>query len=277
MSSRILPDRPATFAAAKVPAIGLLFWTIKLLTTGIGEATSDFLGNEDVALAGLIGIGGFWWALRRQLRATEYHAPTYWGAVLAVAVFGTMAADGVKDGTGMPYWLTTVFSGALTAAVFRWWHRSEGTLSIHSIVTPRRERFYWGAVLCTFALGTAAGDLTGIELPLGFFGSAALYGGLMLVPALAWWRGWISPVACFWAAYVLTRPLGASFADGFAKPRAATGLDLGDGTVTAVGLAVFAALVVYVTRTRSDVQDGDHRAPGGSGDRATIASAALAP
>jgi uncharacterized membrane-anchored protein len=243
-----------TTLKAKVPEIGLIFWAIKLLTTGIGETTSDFLGQTNVAVAGVVGLAGIVYALRRQLRATEYHAPTYWFAVLMVAVFGTMAADALKIGAGVGYAVTTPLFGAAVAAVFWRWHRSEGTLSIHSITMPRRERFYWAAVFATFAFGTAAGDLTAISLHLGFLGSVALFAAAIAVPALGWWRFGLNPIVGFWAAYVITRPLGASFADWFGKPAAATGLGLGDGPVSAVGLLAFAALVAHVAIRRHDIQ-----------------------
>lgn len=240
--------------AAKVPEITATFWAIKLLTTGVGEAASDFLGQISVPLAGVLGIGGFVLALRLQLRRREYHAPTYWFAVLMVAVFGTMVADGIKDGAGVPYSVTTVLGLAAVGYIFARWHRSEGTLSIHSITTARRERFYWAAVLATFALGTAAGDLTALELNIGFFGSAVLFAAVIAVPAVAWLRFGLNPIIAFWACYVVTRPLGASFADWFGKPHGQTGLGLGDGTVTGLGLLLFVALVTHVARRRTDIQ-----------------------
>lgn len=242
--------------AAKVPEITLMFWALKLLTTGMGESMSDFLGSVSVPLAGLIGIGGLWLALRLQLRSPEYRAPIYWFAVMMVAIFGTMAADGIHDGASIPYSATTILYALLVAAIFTWWYRSEGTLSIHSIDTRRRESFYWAAVLATFALGTAAGDLTATSLKLGFLLSAVLFGAAICVPAVAWWRFQLNPILAFWAAYILTRPLGASFADWFGKPRSMTGLDLGDGAVSGVALLVFIALVRYVTVTKRDVQRG---------------------
>jgi uncharacterized membrane-anchored protein len=243
---------------AKVPEIGLIFWAIKLLTTGIGETTSDFLGQTNVAMAGVIGIAGFVYALRRQLRAGEYHAPTYWFAVLMVAVFGTMFADGLHIGAGLGYGITTPVFALVVAAVFFLWHRSEGTLSIHSITTPRRERFYWAAVFATFALGTAAGDLTALTLHLGFSGSVLFFAAVIAVPALGWFGFRLNPIVAFWGAYVITRPLGASFADWFGKPLADKGLGFGDGPVSAVGLLAFAALVAYVAIRRHDIQP--HRA-----------------
>jgi uncharacterized membrane-anchored protein len=240
--------------AAKVPEITVLFWIIKVLTTGMGEAASDFLGQVSIPLAGAVGILGFVFALRLQLRTPEYRAPVYWLAVLMVAVFGTMAADGVHVGAGLPYSLTTAFYAIVVAAIFYSWRRSEGTLSIHSITTRRREVFYWSAVLATFALGTAAGDLTAIQLHLGYFESGVLFAAVIAVPALAWWRGWLNPIAAFWAAYVVTRPLGASFADWVGKPAHHSGLGLGDGTVTGLGLLLFIALVAYAAMTKRDIQ-----------------------
>jgi uncharacterized membrane-anchored protein len=248
------PRRRPLPVAAKVPEITVVFWVIKILTTGIGEAMSDALGQRSVPIAGLIGVGGFIFALRLQVRATAYRAPVYWFAVLMLAVFGTMVADGVKDGLGLSYAITTPFFALVVASVFFFWYRSEGTLSIHSIVTPRRENFYWGAVLGTFALGTAAGDLTAMTLGLGFFPSAVLFGVLIAIPGLLWWRGVLNPIAAFWAAYVVTRPLGASFADWFSKPHAQTGLGLGDATVSLIGLAVFVALVALVTARQHGIQ-----------------------
>ncbi|MEA2294056.1 MAG: hypothetical protein QOE86_1695 [Solirubrobacteraceae bacterium] len=235
-----------------------MFWVIKLVTTGIGEATSDFLGKTSIALAGVVGVLGFAVAMRMQLRARAYRAPVYWFAVLMVAVFGTMAADGLRRGAGISYGVTAAVYAVAVAAVLVVWYRSEGTLSIHSITTRRRERFYWATVLATFALGTAAGDLTALSLHLGFFGSAVLFAAVIAVPALAWWRSWINPVLAFWAAYVITRPLGASFADWFGKPHARTGLGLGDGRVTALGLVGFAALVAYVAIRKHDIQPHAH-------------------
>jgi uncharacterized membrane-anchored protein len=166
---------------------------------------------------------------------------------MMVAVFGTMAADAIKIGARLGYGVTTPVFASLVAAIFALWYRSEGTLSIHSIDTRRRERFYWAAVLGTFALGTAAGDLTAYTLDLGFWTSAILFGVVIAVPAVLWARRILNPIAAFWFAYVVTRPLGASFADGFSKPTHG-GLALGDGTVSVVALIVFIALLAYATR-----------------------------
>ncbi|HEY2284366.1 MAG TPA: hypothetical protein VGH88_01340 [Streptosporangiaceae bacterium] len=240
--------------AAKVPEITALFWVIKILTTGMGEATSDFLAKGNLVVAGVAGFAGFAVALWLQFRVRRYVAVVYWLAVAMVAVFGTMAADGLHVGLGIPYIVTTVFYAAVLAAVFILWHRSEGTLSIHSITTRRRETYYWLAVLATFALGTATGDLTAMTLHLGFLASGILFTGLILVPAVAWWRFRLNPIAAFWWAYVLTRPLGASFADWLSKSHQLSGLNLGDGQVAAVSAVIIALLVAYVAIARNDIQ-----------------------
>jgi uncharacterized membrane-anchored protein len=169
-------------------------------------------------------------------------------------VFGTMAADGLHRGAGIPYAVSTALCAGAVAAIFLAWQRIEGTVDIHSITTRRREAFYWLAVLATFALGTAAGDLTAFTLNLGFAGSVALFGAAIAVPAIAWWRFDLNPVVAFWAAYVLTRPLGASIADWLGKPHDRTGLGAGDGLVSLLGLAVFAALVAWTAYAKRDIQ-----------------------
>jgi uncharacterized membrane-anchored protein len=246
---------PAVRILTKVPEITAIFWVLKLLTTGMGEAMSDAIGQQSVPLAGAIGIFGLALALWLQLRQPEYRAPYYWFAVMMVAVFGTMAADGIHDGAGIPYSITTPLFAAITGAIFAWWYRSEGTLSIHDVNTRRREKFYWSAVLGTFALGTAAGDLTATQLNLGFWPSALIFAVIISIPAVGWWRlGW-NPIFSFWFAYVVTRPLGASFADGFSKNYGG-GLAVGDPLVSFVALTLFIALVAWITATRRDVQTG---------------------
>jgi uncharacterized membrane-anchored protein len=244
----------ARVAMTKVPEITAIFWVLKLLTTGMGEAMSDFLGDNSVPLAAAVGVFGLWLALWLQLRQREYRAPYYWFAVMMVAIFGTMMADGLHDGTSLPYPATFAIYGLIAAAVFVLWYRSEGTLSIHTITTRRREGFYWTAVLATFALGTAAGDMTATAFNLGFFPSAVLFIAIISIPAVGWWRFGMNPIFAFWFAYIVTRPIGASFADWLSKPPAITGLGLGDGTVSALALLVFIVLVAYVAITKCDVQ-----------------------
>jgi len=242
-------------SVVKVPAVGALFWVIKLVTTGVGEATGDFLAHLSVALAAIVGCLGLAITLGWQLRIRRYSAWSYWLAVLGVAVFGTMAADGLHIVFGVPYVAASLLFAAAVALIFYCWWRVEGTLSIHSIDSRRREIFYWLAVLATFALGTSAGDLTATSLGLGFAGSIVLFAALMCLPALGWWRLGLNPIVAFWCAYVLTRPLGASISDWLGKPSSfGGGLGIGDGTVTLIGLALFVVLVAFVAITRYDAQ-----------------------
>jgi uncharacterized membrane-anchored protein len=241
-----------TFAASKVPSVLATFWVVKLLTTGIGETGSDYLGTVSIALAAAIGIGGFALALWTQLRADRYHPVRYWTTVLAVAVFGTMIADGPHVVLGTPYWVDSLVYLALLGAVLAWWRRSEGTISVHSITTARRERFYWGVVLLTFGLGTALGDAAAVDAGLGFVWSILIFGAAILVP---WglWRAGLNPTITFWSAYVMTRPLGASVADWLGKGTKDGGVGWGTGSVTLAGLVLFAGLVTYLALTHRDV------------------------
>ena len=175
-----------------------------------------------------------------------------------VSVFGTMAADVVHRVLGVPYSLSSLAFGLGLMATFWLWQKSEGTLSIHSIRTRRREAFYWAVVLMTFALGTAVGDMSAHSWGLGYLPSAILYGALILVPLVAYRRFGLGEVAAFWAAYVLTRPLGASFADWFGAPVARGGIGLGFGPVSAVLLAGFVALVSYAAVTRDGEGAAQH-------------------
>jgi uncharacterized membrane-anchored protein len=224
----------------------------------MGEAMSDAMGQKSVPIAAFVGIFGMGLAIWLQLRQREYRAPYYWFAVMMVAVFGTMAADGIHDGAGIGYAVTTPLFAVITGLVFLFWYRSEGTLSIHSIDTKRRERFYWLAVLGTFALGTAAGDLTAYKLNLGFWPSALLFAVVFSIPAIGWWKFNWNSIFSFWFAYVVTRPLGASFADGFSKPTNG-GLNLGDPTVSLIAFAVFVILVAWISITKLDVQRVEQR------------------
>lgn len=255
MSAVAEPRRAARsdMALSKVPEVTVWFWIVKALTTGMGESTSDFLVHKLVPeIAVVLGGIGLVIALALQFRAREYVAWRYWLAVAMVGVFGTMAADAVHVGLGVPYIASTLFYGGALAAVFVTWYASERTLSIHSIVTPRRELFYWAAVLATFALGTAAGDLTAVTFGLGYFASGLLFAAAIAVPAVGYWRFGLNAILAFWSAYVLTRPLGASFADWLAVSHARGGLDLGTGPVSLVLAALIALCVAYLSVTRVD-------------------------
>jgi uncharacterized membrane-anchored protein len=242
------------YLATKVPEITLMFWVLKLLTTGMGEAMSDFMGDHSVPIAAVVGISGTLLALRLQLGKRTYRAPYYWFVVMMIAVSGTMLADAIHDGASIPYPVTTTAFGLFTAAVFWRWYRTEGTLSIHTIDTRRRELYYWCAVFGTFALGTAAGDMTATTLNLGFFHSILLFSAIMLIPLIGWWRFNWNPIFAFWFAYIDTRPIGASFADWFSKPHNITGLNFTDGHTAGVALIVFVVLVTWTTLSGHGVQ-----------------------
>ena len=237
----------ATPLAVKVPLVGVGFWVIKVLTTGMGETASDWLVHTIApVIAVMISGTVFAVALGVQLRARTFSTARYWGAVALVSVFGTATADVVHIALGVPYWLSTGgFSLALTAVLLLWW-RVEGTLSIHTVTRGRRELFYWTTVLTTFALGTAAGDWTAVSLHLGYLGSGVMFTALIAMPWLARRYAVVGPVAAFWWAYVTTRPLGASYADWIAVSHARGGLALGTGPIT---LLLVAAIVVAVAAT----------------------------
>ena len=218
------------YAASKVPQITAVFWTVKILTTGMGETASDYLAHTIGAIAVPLGFLGFSVALALQLRSREYIAWRYWLAVTMVSVFGTMAADVLQ------------------------WHRAEGTLSIHSIRTKPRELYYWATVLATFALGTAAGDMTAVTFGWGYLLSGIIFAVLFAIPlAGGRWLRW-PEVATFWTAYVLTRPLGASFADWLAVSHERGGLALGTGLVTILWSLAIVALVAWLAISHRDVE-----------------------
>jgi uncharacterized membrane-anchored protein len=243
------PAIPVRAALSKVPEITALFWIIKVLTTGMGETTSDYLTHrfDPVVAVGLVGVV-FVVSLILQLKVDRYRTGIYWFAIVMVSVFGTMAADVLHVGLGIPYIVSTIFYAAVLMVIFVLWYASEKTLSIHSIRTRRRELFYWATVLATFALGTAAGDLTASTLKLGYFTSGVLFAIAFAIPAIACRLG-ANPVLTFWAAYVLTRPFGASFADWLGVPPNRHGLNLGTGAVSVVAGVIIVLLVIYLGRT----------------------------
>jgi uncharacterized membrane-anchored protein len=252
-------------AALRVPEITVWFWMIKALSTALGESTSDYLVHRiNPVVAVLLGFTGFVIALAVQFSMRRYVAWSYWFAVVMVGVFGTMAADVLHVGFHVPYVASSMLYAIVLAAVFVSWQRTERTLSIHSIDTARREAFYWAAVVATFAMGTAVGDLTAVTLHLGYFASGVMFAGLILIPAIGYrWFG-MNSILAFWTAYVLTRPVGASFADWFGKPAAVGGLGYGSGVVAGVLAVIILILVAYLAITRADVQQagqhGDERA-----------------
>jgi uncharacterized membrane-anchored protein len=248
----------------KVPSkIDVLFWAIKLLTTALGESTSDYLvHNVNPYLAVVGGFVVFLAAMALQLGRRRYVPWVYWLAVAMVAVFGTMAADVLHVEFGVPYVASTVLFAVTLVVVFTTWQRTEHTLSIHSIYTRRRELFYWAAVLATFAMGTALGDLAAYTAHLGFLSAGAVFAALFLLPAVAWRVLGLNAVVAFWWAYVMTRPLGASFADWTGKARGAGGLGWGDGPVALVLTLAIVLLVVVVTLRDQAADDRQAAVPG---------------
>ncbi|PGH57254.1 hypothetical protein CRT60_12395 [Azospirillum palustre] len=235
----------------KVPEVTLIFWIIKIMSTTVGETGADYLAVHVGLGTGLTGgimamlLGG---ALLLQLRARAYVPWIYWLTVVLVSVVGTQITDALTDGLNVSLYVsTTVFAVAL-AAIFATWYATERTLSIHTIVTNRREVFYWTAILFTFALGTAAGDLATEALQLGFRLGVLVFGGLIALVTLAYYRG-CNPILTFWIAYVLTRPLGASLGDFLSQARQYGGLGLGTIMTSAVFLVVIVALVAMVSVT----------------------------
>jgi uncharacterized membrane-anchored protein len=244
-------------AAVTVPAVTVAFWVAKVLTTGMGETASDYLFQHlSHVLALGVGIAGLVAALVLQSRARRYVPWIYWLAVVMVSVFGTMAADVVHVALGVPYAASTAFFVVVLGVIFARWHAREGTLSIHSITTRRRARFYWATVLATFALGTAAGDLTAKTLHLGYLSSGLLFAAVILVPFVAhrWFR--LNAIAAFWFAYIVTRPLGASFSDWFAygSPH------WGTGPITLALTIAIVGLVGYMTAVHRKRADADEPA-----------------
>ena len=257
MSKTIPQSQPALFARQflrKVPEVTVYFWIIKLLSTAMGESTSDYLVfhiNPYVAV--VFGCIGLVVALVLQLAVRRYIPWIYWLAVVMVAIFGTMAADVLHVVIGIPYLISTIFFTTVLAIIFIVWYATEKTLSIHSINTLRRELFYWATVIATFALGTAVGDLTAATLHLGYFASGVLFAILFALPGLAYWLFRINAIFAFWFAYIMTRPLGASFADWFGKPILG-GLGLGDAPVAGILTILIIILVAYVSITRVDMK-----------------------
>lgn len=226
----------------RVPEITVTFWILKFFTTAMGESTSDSLVfHMNPYIAVMLGAIGFVFALGLKLRLQKYTHLSYWLTALMVAIFGTMAADVLHVAIGVPYIDSTSFFALMLAAVFTLWYMSERTLSIHSVNSTRREIFYWAVVFTTFALGTAAGDLTASTFGLGYFASGILFGILLAIVGAAYRISLLfsgnrhkarNSVIAYWTAYILTRPFGASFADWTDKPVSVGGLGLGDLRVT---------------------------------------------
>lgn len=245
---------------SKVPEVTAIFWVIKILTTGMGETTSDFLVHRiDPPIAVAIGGVCFLMSLAVQFFMPRFNVWIYWLAVVMVSIFGTMAADVLHVGLGVPYSISTTFFGVSLLIIFAVWFWSERTLSIHSIYTKRREFFYWATVLTTFALGTAAGDMTASSLGLGYFVSGLMFAVVIAIPGIAFWKFGLPEIPAFWFAYIVTRPLGASFADWMGVSHERGGLDWGTGPVSlalAILIGVFVGYSAFAARPRPSLASG---------------------
>jgi uncharacterized membrane-anchored protein len=239
----------------KVPEVTLYFWIIKILATTVGETAADFLNtNLGIGLSGttIVMTAFLVVALFFQFRLRQYVPGVYWVAVVLISVVGTLITDNLVDNYGVGLPTTTVLFSIALAIVFAVWYASEKTLSIHTIVTTRREAFYWSAVLFTFALGTAAGDLTAERLAVGYWKSALLFGALIAIVFIAHIKFGLNAILAFWIAYILTRPLGASIGDFLSQPRVDGGLGLGTTITSVIFLLVILAVVIYLTVTKRD-------------------------
>lgn len=239
----------------KVPEVTIWFWLIKVMATTVGETAADFLNfNLNLGLTGTSVVMGVLLAgfLVLQLRAKKYVPWLYWLVVVLISIVGTLITDNMVDNFGVALQTTTIIFGVALSLTFAVWYAFEKTLSIHSIVTTRRELFYWAAILFTFALGTAAGDLTAEGLNLGYAHSALMFGALIAVTTIAYYLFKANAIAAFWIAYILTRPLGASCGDLLSQPAANGGLGLGTVLTSMIFLASIAALVIYLSLTRKD-------------------------
>jgi uncharacterized membrane-anchored protein len=239
----------------KVPEVTIFFWIIKILATTVGETAADFLNDNlnlgltitTFVMSGLLLISLFF-----QFRARKYVPGNYWLAVVLISVVGTLITDNLVDNFGVALQTTTIIFSILMLATFAAWYASEKTLSIHSIYTTKREAFYWLAILFTFALGTAAGDLIAEGLNLGYWISTLMFAALIGLVTIAYYRFKLNAVLAFWIAYILTRPLGASLGDYLSQPRHAGGLGLGTVVTSAIFLITILSLVIYLTKTRRD-------------------------
>jgi uncharacterized membrane-anchored protein len=239
----------------KVPQVTAFFWIIKVLATTVGETFADYLNvTLGFGLNGttLVTVVALVIALIFQFRSTKYRPALYWLVVVLISIAGTLFTDNLTDNLNVSLITTSAIFAIILAIVFIVWHRTEASLAIHSIYTPRREAFYWSTILFTFALGTATGDLFAERLGLGYGLSLIIFSTVILVIALAWRGKFLNPVLAFWAIYVLTRPLGASIGDLLSQSKKDGGIGLGTTTTSAIFLTIILGLIVYLTRSRKD-------------------------
>ena len=272
---------PARRMLNKVPEITLYFWAIKILCTTVGETFADNL-NENLGL-GLTNTSYIMGAVLiavmvAQFRSRRYIPGIYWLAVVLISVVGTLISDNLVENHGVTLETTTIAFGAILICVFATWYRSERTLSVHTIVTTRREAFYWATILFTFALGTSAGDLLSEKLALGYLPTVGIFAGAIAVIAFLHFALKMNAILSFWLAYILTRPLGASIGDYLASPKAEGGLGLGTTVTSIIFLSTILALVVFLAISKRDViRSGPVAAPPGAGPAVLVVLNKVAP
>jgi len=240
----------------RVPKVAVDFWLIKLLAVTVGETAADFLNSYfglGLPLTSLIMAGFLIAALGVQFAQMRYTPWIYWVSVVLISVVGTLITDNLVDNLGVTLEASSILFATALTATFAIWYAVENSLSIHTIYTPRREAFYWLAILFTFALGTAAGDLAAEGLGLGYLQAGLIYGAIIAVIAFAYYAFKMNGIAAFWLAYILTRPMGASFGDLLSQPLHDGGLGFGTVITSVIFLASIAGLIAWMTLTR----DGD--------------------
>lgn len=255
-SSMVHPDTGETIYN-RVPQVTWDFWLVKLLAVTVGETAADFINNAlglGLTKTSLLMSVFLVIALYYQFKQSRYIPAYYWVAVVLVSVVGTLITDNFIDNLGWSFTPITLMFGAALAATFAVWHAVEKTLSIHSIYTSRREAFYWLAILFTFALGTSAGDQLAEGLGAGFLMSGLLYGAVIAVIAGLFYAGVMNGILSFWLAYIITRPMGASFGDYLSQPLDAGGLGLGTVITSLIFFAAIAATVFYMTRSKDGLE-----------------------
>ena len=242
-------------ALVRVPAVTLYFWIIKMMATTVGETAADFLAmnlNLGLVITSLIMSGFLIVALWNQFRLQRYVPVSYWAVVVLLSIVGTLVTDLMVDDYGLALSTATIGFSILLAIVFAAWYASEKSLAMHSIKTAKRESFYWAAIFVTFALGTAAGDFLAEASGLGYFQSALAFGGAIALIAVAHFYLGLNEILAFWLAYILTRPLGASFGDLLSQPAKNGGLGFGTTGTSIIFLVVIALLIGYLTVTQKD-------------------------
>jgi uncharacterized membrane-anchored protein len=241
----------------KVPQLTIYFWIIKIMATTVGETVADMLAvklNLGLVIASVVVGVMLLIALYVQFRSRKYLPAFYWLAVVLISVAGTLITDNLVENLGVPLWVTTVVFTVALCLTFAAWYAVEKSLSVHTIQTTRRELFYWAAILFTFTLGTAGGDLLSEGAHLGYLYSGLLFAGSIALVTLLYYKAGLNAVMAFWIAYILTRPLGASLGDLLSQPKSNGGLGLGTIVTSVAFLVVIVGLVIFRSHRLNDPQ-----------------------